>query len=217
MITKTQLPDTFKDFASSQVAGGKAPGPAFITHCYRELTHEQWKILLDDEFLEAWEHGIVIMCWDGVRRRFYPRIFAYSADYPEKCVSCPLVLPILIEDTSHRILMASIRNLGTCPCPRCHIPLNQVHNMGKPSDMLRRNSLARVDDNTRRGDINSARRLIYQQNYQVNSAAVERILRPNSLVPTVVRCNVSLILCWLHVDFFWDLECVLRQALTSRI
>lgn len=102
-------------------------------------------------------------------------------------VPCFLVLPVLMNDIAHRILMASIRNLGTCPCPRCHIPLNQVHNLGKPSDMLRRNSWARVDNSARRGDVNSARRLIYQQNYQVNSAAVERILRPNSLVPTVVR------------------------------
>ena len=83
--------------------------------------------------------------------------------------------------------------------------------------MLQHNSLAWVDDNAHRGDINSARRLIYQQNYQVNSAAVERILHPNSLAPTVVHCNVSLILCWLHVNFFWDLECILQQALTSRI
>jgi hypothetical protein len=27
----------------------------------------QWKILLDDEFLEAYEHGIVILCCDGVK------------------------------------------------------------------------------------------------------------------------------------------------------
>jgi len=46
--------------------------------------HAQWTILLDDEFLEASTHGIVITCYDGVERRFYPRIFTYSADYPEK-------------------------------------------------------------------------------------------------------------------------------------
>jgi hypothetical protein len=45
-----------------------------------------WDILLDQEFLEAYEHGFVMMCLDGVVRRFYPRIFTYSADYPEKYV-----------------------------------------------------------------------------------------------------------------------------------
>lgn len=46
--------------------------------------HSVWSILLDDEFMHAYEHGIVIECPDGIFRRFYPRIFTYSADYPEK-------------------------------------------------------------------------------------------------------------------------------------
>jgi hypothetical protein len=48
------------------------------------MYHAQWAIILDDEFLEAHKHGIVIKCCDGVLRRFYPRIFTYTADYPEK-------------------------------------------------------------------------------------------------------------------------------------
>jgi hypothetical protein len=79
-----QLPDDFKEFASTQTAGGKAPSSAFMTHCHREFFHAQWMVLLDDEFMEAWKHGIVILCCDGIKRRFYPRIFVYSADYPEK-------------------------------------------------------------------------------------------------------------------------------------
>ena len=66
--------------------GGKGPSDAFMTHCHRQFFHAQWKELLDDEFLEAYEHGVVIECCDGVKRRFYIRIFAYSADYPEKFV-----------------------------------------------------------------------------------------------------------------------------------
>jgi hypothetical protein len=46
--------------------------------------HEIWRSLLDDEFVHAYEHGIVLRCADGVQRRVYPRIFTYSADYPEK-------------------------------------------------------------------------------------------------------------------------------------
>lgn len=55
-----------------------------MTHCQRELFHAQWAILLDDEVIEAYEHGIVIRCGDGRLRCFYSRIFAYMADYPEK-------------------------------------------------------------------------------------------------------------------------------------
>ena len=66
LIINLQLPDSFKDFASSQTAGCHAPTAAFTMHCAQELMHEQWKILLDNDFLEAWKHGIVIMCPDGL-------------------------------------------------------------------------------------------------------------------------------------------------------
>lgn len=55
-----------------------------LTHCRRELMHEVWRLMLDDEFLAAHQHGIVLRCADGVVRRVYPRIFTYAADYPEK-------------------------------------------------------------------------------------------------------------------------------------
>jgi hypothetical protein len=79
----TQLPDSFTDFATARI-GNKRLKPEFITHCRRELIHAQWQLLLDQEFLDAYRHGIVIECPDDVKRRFYPRIFTYSADYPEK-------------------------------------------------------------------------------------------------------------------------------------
>jgi hypothetical protein len=55
-----------------------------LAHLRRELFHGAQSIILDDEFLEAYEHGVVILCYDGVERRVFPRIFIYSADYPEK-------------------------------------------------------------------------------------------------------------------------------------
>lgn len=42
--------------------------------------------ILDEDFMEAFLHGIVICCVDGITRRFYPRIFIYICDYPEKLV-----------------------------------------------------------------------------------------------------------------------------------
>ena len=72
----------FKDFVMEQP--GAKLSDALLTHCHREFFHAQWCILLDGEFLEAYEHGIVITCQDQVDRRIYPRIFTYSADYPEK-------------------------------------------------------------------------------------------------------------------------------------
>jgi hypothetical protein len=48
------------------------------------MYHSQWAVILDDEFLEAYKHGMAIKGYDGVWRHFYPRIFTYSADYKEK-------------------------------------------------------------------------------------------------------------------------------------
>jgi hypothetical protein len=85
-----QLPSDFRDFAAPHF-GQRGISDTFITHCHRELFHEQWKILLDEEFLGAYKHGVVIECSDGIQRRFYLRIFTYSADYPEKSFGCSLV------------------------------------------------------------------------------------------------------------------------------
>ena len=78
-----QLLDEFTHFAA-QCGGGKGLKKPFLAHCRKEFFHAQVEVLLDDDFLEAWQHGIVIKCFDGILRRFYPRIFTYSADYPEK-------------------------------------------------------------------------------------------------------------------------------------
>jgi hypothetical protein len=46
--------------------------------------HAIWSQLLDEEFMEAYVLGMQVECVDGIIRRFFPRIFTYSADYPEK-------------------------------------------------------------------------------------------------------------------------------------
>jgi hypothetical protein len=46
--------------------------------------HAIWCHLLDKDFMEAYVHGILVECVDGIIRHFFPRILTYSADYPEK-------------------------------------------------------------------------------------------------------------------------------------
>ncbi|KAG2744407.1 hypothetical protein P692DRAFT_201656837, partial [Suillus brevipes Sb2] len=86
-------------------------------HCRRDLFHGCWNHLLDADFLQAYRHGIVIKCPDGVLRRVFPRIFTYSADYPEK------------------VLIATIKDMGSCPCPRCLIPKSSFDLLGLCRDM----------------------------------------------------------------------------------
>ncbi|KAG6915127.1 hypothetical protein DXG01_013116 [Tephrocybe rancida] len=54
-----QLPDDFKDFAKTHSRDKKINGE-LMAHCNRELVHEQWRMLLDDDFTHAYEHSIIL-------------------------------------------------------------------------------------------------------------------------------------------------------------
>ncbi|KAK0421714.1 hypothetical protein EV421DRAFT_1724714 [Armillaria borealis] len=157
------LPDSINDFLRTLNISSNQQ-KALLTHCRRELMHEAWKLLLDAEFVHAYIHGIVLKCADGVYRRVYPRIFTYSADYPEK------------------VLLANIRDNGICLCPRCLVPKKKADQMGLIYDLKLRVRLARTylfDEITR------ARDFIFNKGYMVGSAAVERLCKPQSIVPTM--------------------------------
>lgn len=97
----------------------------------------------------------------------------------------------------NRVLLASIRNLGGCPCPRCLIPKERIHNLGMFRDRQQRASLQRVNNNQLQVKIQAARRFIYEKNYAVDSKAVETLLKDESLVPTLVSmgfgCRIALL------------------------
>ncbi|TFY53731.1 hypothetical protein EVG20_g9986 [Dentipellis fragilis] len=156
------LPDTL---TADLARLGIAATPALLAHCKRELFHGVWRIVLDEEFRQACKHGIVVTCKDGIRRRLYPRIFTYSADYPEK------------------VLIATIRDMGGCPCPRCLVKKECLGNLGTSKD-IERIALTRKDDQAFRCKVSDARKLIYKDGYVVNSDAVDKLLKPESLVPT---------------------------------
>lgn len=79
---RCQIPDALKD--EYKRVYGTAISEEGLRFCKRELFARIWLLLLDDKFMEAYRNGIVVICGDGVARRLFPRIFAYSADYPEK-------------------------------------------------------------------------------------------------------------------------------------
>lgn len=57
--------------------------------------------------------------------------------------------------------------------------------------MAQRKTLARIDDVDRRHRVASARDLIYEKNYAVDSAAIKRLLEKDSLVPAAVCTHSS--------------------------
>jgi hypothetical protein len=61
--------------------------------------------------------------------------------------------------------------------------------MGMKRDMKQRETLARVDDKSRRRKVATARDIIYNKNYAINTNNVETLLMPQSLVPTTVSAQ----------------------------
>jgi len=63
---------------------GKAPSASILTHLKQDLIHAIWELLMDEEFMHAYKHGIIIECADGILWCIFPQFFTYGADYPEK-------------------------------------------------------------------------------------------------------------------------------------
>lgn len=83
--------------------------------------------------------------------------------------------------------MAAIRQLGLLPCPRCKVPLTEAHLFGTQDDRQKRLSLQRTDYTGYKEAVLKAQKKIKKENYAVDSAFVERQLKDESLVPTLVR------------------------------
>lgn len=88
------------------------------------------------------------------------------------------------------MLIANVRNLGGCPCPRCLIPKERLQKVGTANDMVQRDVLSRHDTADRRAKIISARQLIYEGQYNVDTPQVEVLLKSESLVPTIVSVSL---------------------------
>jgi hypothetical protein len=84
-----------------------------------------------------------------------------------------------------RVLIAAIRDKGLCPCPRCLIPKVKVDKIGHLQDSSDRITKARSYSHNL---ITLARDFVYKLGYGVTSAAIDRLLKPTSLVPTYVGC-----------------------------
>ncbi|KIK80669.1 hypothetical protein PAXRUDRAFT_158056, partial [Paxillus rubicundulus Ve08.2h10] len=123
------LPNNFQDIYVGFFEEGSSDD--VYTHCKRELMQAIWKLLLNKKFMHAYKYGIVIRCSDEITQHVFLRFFSYSADYPEK------------------ILLACIKFLGKCPCPRCLVKKADIPDMGTESDMKTWEQQAQVDSDER--------------------------------------------------------------------
>ncbi|KAJ3541577.1 hypothetical protein NM688_g6065 [Phlebia brevispora] len=157
------LPDILQDFY--QKVYGTAATKDTLRFCKAELVHAVFLILLDPDFMRAYEHGLLVECADGFLRRIFPRIFAYSADYPEQA------------------LLVCIRFLARCLCPTCLGTKIDAPDMGSVRDMRLRHNI-REDSEDVQDLIARARSLIFFQGLSMHSKRVEDLLKPTSLLPT---------------------------------
>lgn len=82
--------------------------------------------------------------------------------------------------------MATIRDNGTYPCPRCLIEKKNIPSLGMVSDIRFRLRTAREDDQEFRDKIDQAHALIYRDKKPFANADVEALLKDQSLVPSKV-------------------------------
>ncbi|KZV99192.1 hypothetical protein EXIGLDRAFT_712500 [Exidia glandulosa HHB12029] len=163
-----KLPQSIMEFLEEHHKGrGKKKNDALLAHLRRELTHESLKLLFEDpDFKDAYAHGRVIVGADGVARRHFPRIFTYSADYPEK------------------VMLATIRDMGGCPCPRCLVKKADLDLLGTAADMKTRTENKRCDGPERQRWVGAARTLLYKVGLALGNDKIEALLKPHSWVPT---------------------------------
>jgi hypothetical protein len=101
-----------------------------------------------------------------------------------------VLIIFLMISSDDRALIATIRNFGSCPCPRCLVPKSKIPEVGTAFDERRREKSRRVDDFNRNWNVSLAREYIYERGFGVRSAAVERLLAEESYTPTKVRHHI---------------------------
>ena len=97
-----------------------------------------------------------------------------------------------------RVLLASLHNLGACPCPRCKVEKSQILELGMKRDKNRRLREEQVDNDSYRRKVKSARQYIFEQGKGIESAAVEDLLSEESYVPITVSMPAFL-LVWILI------------------
>ena len=78
-----QLGDDLQE-AYKSFFGVLATAP-MLTHLRREVMQAVWLLILDNEFMHAYIHGIELEFIDDDPYIFLPRFFTNSNDYLEKC------------------------------------------------------------------------------------------------------------------------------------
>ena len=97
---------------------------------------------------------------------------------------------LLILISKSRVLIATIRDQGRCPCVRCLVTAPQISSLGTPEDRELRQTKPRIESEERQQQVKDAREKLYREGYAITGDHVDGVLKDESLVPTQV-CILS--------------------------
>jgi hypothetical protein len=86
-----------------------------------------------------------------------------------------------------RVLIANIKNMGQCPCPRCTIRLTDIKDLGKAKDIQTRADGRKPTPQLFHA-VKRARKAIFK-GYKVSGSCVERLMGGGSRIPTNVSAS----------------------------
>jgi len=117
----------------------------------------------------------------------------------------------LIHSSFYRVLIATIKDMGLCLCPRCLTPKKMFSSLGLVKDMKSRLTNLRVYAMSK---VIQARDFIYRCGNTVDGAKIEHTLGEGSWVPILVSKTVFLFFCG---QFLYSIaESICREAWTFR-
>ncbi|KAF5355377.1 hypothetical protein D9757_014596 [Collybiopsis confluens] len=159
-----KLSEDFKGWYQEQY--GCTPTEAVMTFMRREIPHAIYAELFDKDFMNAYRDGIILRCGNKVTRSMFPRLFTWSADYPEK------------------MLLICCKCLGLHPCGECNISKDKIFRLGTVLDRGTWDRLRRQDSELRQNKVERARELIFKKGYSILSKAIDYLLGDHSWMPT---------------------------------
>ena len=113
----------------------------------------------------------------------YIHAFSLTLLSIQRSESVPLIFYMLILINIARVLLATIRDKGICPCPRCLTPKYKMDQTGAKRDSQFR------EKNVRRyllDYVRTARDAIYKRAFAIGGVVIDWLLKPTSSVPTLV-------------------------------
>ena len=119
---------------------------------------------------------------------------------------------------THRALIATIHDMGQCPCPWCTIKKEGFSALSTTNDAENHQINWRCNNDNFWVTVQKVRDNIYQDGYAISSGpGVEWLLKEESLVPTLVSCLVVLwvLMIWPYARMHFHILSMTRNSIFS--